>query len=64
MMTKPIMVPMTPRKMIIPKFQKNNDFLREYPAENMMGGKMIVKKISLLNTIYPYKPLIYDIVHR
>lgn len=53
MMTKPIMVPMTPRKMIIPKFQKNNDFLREYPAENMMGGKMIVKKISLLNTIYP-----------
>lgn len=43
--TKPIMVPITPRKVIIPKFSKNKDFLREYPAEKMMGGSMMVKKI-------------------
>lgn len=41
----PIIVPMTPRKLIIPKFSKNNDFLSEYPAENMIGGNMIVKNI-------------------
>jgi hypothetical protein len=41
----PIMVPMTPKKLIIPKFSKNRDFLSEYPAEKMMGGRMIVKNI-------------------
>jgi len=41
----PMMVPMTPRKLIIPKFSKKRDFLKEYPAEKMMGGRMIVKKI-------------------
>jgi hypothetical protein len=43
--TKPMMVPMTPKKLIIPKFSKKRDFLSEYPAEKMMGGSMMVKKI-------------------
>lgn len=35
-----------PKKVIIPKFSKNKDFLRLYPAENIIGGSMIVKNIS------------------
>lgn len=50
-LTKPMMVPITPKKVIMPKFSKKSDFLSEYPAENMMGGNMMVKKISLSNTI-------------
>lgn len=40
---KPMIVPMIPRKQIIPKLSKNNDFLRLYPAEKIMGGKIIAK---------------------
>ena len=43
---KPMIVPATPRKIIVPKFSKKRDFLNEYPAENIMGGRMIVKKMS------------------
>jgi hypothetical protein len=43
--TNPMTVPMTPRKVIIPKFSKKSDFLSEYPAEKIMGGSMMVKKI-------------------
>lgn len=43
--TKLIMVPMIPRKLMIPKFSKNKDFLRLYPAAKIMGGSMKVKKI-------------------
>lgn len=46
---KAIMVPTTPRKLIIQKLSKNSPFLRLYPAENMIGGKMRVKKKSLWN---------------
>jgi hypothetical protein len=45
-----MIVPMTPRKLIIPKFSKNRDFLRLYPAENIMGGRIIVKNISPENS--------------
>ena len=48
----PMMVPIIPKKATIAKFQKNKDFLRLQPAEKMIGGKMIVKNISLLNSIY------------
>ncbi len=49
----PMMVPMTPRKLIMPKCSKKSDFLSEYPAEKMMGGSMMAKKISLLKMISP-----------
>ena len=49
---KPIIVPIIPKNATIPKFSKNNDFLRLYPAEKIIGGKMIAKNISLLNSIY------------
>jgi hypothetical protein len=48
---KPMIVPITPKKLIIPKFSKNRDLRREYPAEKIMGGRIMVKKISLSNTI-------------
>lgn len=44
-------VPIAPKKLIIPKFSKNNDFLRLYPAANMIGGKIKVKNISFENYI-------------
>lgn len=47
----PKIVPTIPRKLINPRFWKNSDFLRLYPAANMMGGSIIEKKISLLNCI-------------
>lgn len=53
---KPMMVPITPKKLMMPKFSKKRLFLSEYPAEKMIGGSMIVKKISLLKTISPSKP--------
>lgn len=40
------MVPTIPKKVIIPKFSKNKDFLKLYPAEKIIGGNIIVKKIS------------------
>jgi hypothetical protein len=43
------MVPKMPKKLIKPKFWKNRDFLRLYPAENMMGGRMSEKNMLLLN---------------
>jgi len=49
--TNPMIVPMMPRNTTIPKFSKNKDFLRLYPAEKIIGGRMIAKKISLLNYI-------------
>ncbi len=49
--TNPNIVPNTPKKLINPIFWKNNDFLRLYPAANIIGGRMIEKKISLLNSI-------------
>lgn len=63
MSMKPSMVPMTPRKLIMPKCSKNRDFLREYPAEKMMGGSMIAKNISLLKMISPSRPYIEKVVH-
>jgi hypothetical protein len=42
---KPIIVPIIPKNATIPKFSKNNDFLRLYPAEKIIGGKMIAKNI-------------------
>lgn len=56
MRINPRIVPMTPKKLIMPKCSKNNDFLREYPAEKMMGGSMIAKKMSLLKVISPSRP--------
>lgn len=47
----PIIVPMTPKKDVMPKFSKKRDFLRLYPAEKIMGGRMIAKKTSGLNYI-------------
>lgn len=55
-LTNPMIVPITPKKVIMPKFSKNSDFLSEYPAEKMMGGNMMVKKISLSNTISASRP--------
>lgn len=49
--TNPMTVPRMPRKLINPKFSKNKDFLRLYPAENIIGGNMIEKNMSLLNCI-------------
>jgi hypothetical protein len=46
---KQMMVPKMPKKLISPRFWKKRDFLRLYPAAKMMGGKMIEKKMSLLN---------------
>ena len=40
----PMMVPITPKNEVIPKFSKKSDFLRLYPAEKMIGGRMIAKK--------------------
>lgn len=51
MATKPIMVPMMPRNPIIPKFSKNSDLRRLYPAEKMIGGRMIAKNSSSENFI-------------
>jgi hypothetical protein len=45
----PIIVPIIPKKATIPKLSKNKDFLRLYPAEKIIGGKIMVKNISLLN---------------
>lgn len=42
---KPMIVPITPKNQIMPKFSKNNDLRRLYPAEKMMGGSMIAKNI-------------------
>ena len=47
----PIMVPMIPMKLISQRFWKKSDFLRLYPAAKMMGGRMMEKKMSLLNII-------------
>ena len=47
----PIIVPTMPKNTTIAKFSKNNDFLKLYPAENIIGGKIMVKNISLLNDI-------------
>lgn len=44
-------VPTIPKKLMIPKFSKKRDLRRLYPAAKMMGGRMNVKKISLLNSI-------------
>lgn len=49
--TKPIIVPMIPRKPVTAKFSKNNDFRRLYPAEKIIGGKIMVKKTSPENYI-------------
>lgn len=38
-------VPITPKKLIIPKFSKKRDLRRLYPAAKMIGGRMNVKKI-------------------
>jgi hypothetical protein len=38
-------VPMIPKNDIIPKFSKNNDFLKLYPAAKMMGGNINIKNI-------------------
>lgn len=43
------MVPTTPKNVIIPKFSKNSDFLKLYPAEKIIGGRIMVKNISLEN---------------
>ena len=43
----PIIVPTMPKNTTIAKFSKNNDFLKLYPAENIIGGKIMVKNISL-----------------
>ncbi len=48
---KLIIVPKIPKKLISPRFWKNNDFLRPYPAAKIIGGKIIEKKMSLLNSI-------------
>jgi hypothetical protein len=44
-MIKHSIVPIAPKNEIIPKFSKNNDFLRLYPAAKMIGGKIKVKNI-------------------
>jgi hypothetical protein len=41
----PMIVPIIPRNVIIPKFSKKRDFLRLYPAEKIIGGNMMVKNI-------------------
>lgn len=46
-----MIVPMIPKKATIAKFSKNNDFLKLYPAEKIIGGNIIVKNISSLKTI-------------
>ena len=50
----PIIVPIIPKKEMIPKFWKKRDFLKLYPAEKMIGGNIIVKNISLLKAILTY----------
>lgn len=47
----PKIVPTIPKKLIKPKFWKNSDFLKLNPAENIIGGRIIEKKMSLLNCI-------------
>lgn len=42
---KPMTVPTTPRKLIMAKFSKKSDFRRLYPAEKIIGGRMMAKKI-------------------
>ena len=51
----PIMVPIMPKNPMIAKFSKNSDFRREYPAEKIMGGRIIVKKISPEKTMLKWK---------
>jgi hypothetical protein len=47
----PMTVPTIPKKLIIPKFSKKSDFLRLYPAEKMIGGKIIAKNSSFEKSI-------------
>lgn len=44
-------VPKMPRKVMSPRFWKNSDFRRLYPAANMIGGRMKVKNTSFENMI-------------
>jgi len=46
---KVIIVPNTPNKAIYKKYLKNDLPLRLYPAANMIGGNIKVKKISSSN---------------
>lgn len=39
----PMMVPNIPKNQIIPKLSKNSDFLKLYPAEKIIGGRIIAK---------------------
>ena len=55
---KPMIVPKMPRNPVIAKFSKKRDFLRLYPAEKMIGGKIKVKNKSPENKIYCLSPLI------
>lgn len=41
----PIIVPIIPKNATIPKFSKNKDFLKLYPAEKIIGGKIMAKNI-------------------
>lgn len=54
--TKPMMVPTIPKKPVTAKFSKNNDLRKLYPAEKIIGGKIIVKKTSPENYIYLCSP--------
>lgn len=49
MQMKPIIVPNMPRNHIMPKLSKNNDFLKLYPAEKIIGGRIIAKNSSFEN---------------
>lgn len=43
------MVPNTPKNPINPRFWKNSDLRRLYPAEKIIGGRTKVKNISFEN---------------
>lgn len=51
MATKPMIVPIIPKKPIMPKFSKNKDLRRLYPAEKIIGGRIMAKKSSSENLI-------------
>ena len=46
---KLITVPITPKRKIYNKYLKKNFFLKLYPAPNIIGGRMRVKKTSESN---------------
>jgi hypothetical protein len=47
--TNEISVPMTPKRVMYPKFLTKFDFFKLYPAAKMIGGSIKTKNVDSLN---------------